>query len=144
MRRRLLPTVVPKPRSNGSAKNFPYVDESVDCSAETKLGNSKPRHRIRIIRLRSNYNNCSYVRLFGTKLDYQARLNRYRYIGSLGIAKHVSFGRRSFHSGQEVRNFAVPFRKDRLHQLQALRPVLNANHVAGDASRSWRCPRVLR
>src|ERR1700722_13576715 len=47
-RRRLLPTVMPKPRSNGSAMNLPCVSVSVARSATTRLGSSKPRQRIRM------------------------------------------------------------------------------------------------
>src|SRR5437762_3164102 len=48
MRLRLLPTVTPKPRSNGSAVNLPYVSVNPVRSLITRLGSSKPRHRIRI------------------------------------------------------------------------------------------------
>src|SRR5436309_5351638 len=57
-RRRLLPIVVPKPRSNGSAVNLPYVPESDVASTLTMLGSSKPRHRICIAILR-RYRNCA-------------------------------------------------------------------------------------
>src|SRR5260370_40705516 len=48
MRRRQLPTVTPKPRSNGSAVNLPYVSVRVLRSLPTRLGSSRPRHRIRM------------------------------------------------------------------------------------------------
>ena len=48
IRRRLLPTVVPNPRSNGSAENFPYVSEDTCSSRTTRDGSSKPRQRIRM------------------------------------------------------------------------------------------------
>src|SRR5262245_41808764 len=50
-RRRLLPTLTPKPRSNGSATNLPYVPLSDAVSHVTWLGSSSPRHRICIFRL---------------------------------------------------------------------------------------------
>src|SRR5437868_4895990 len=54
-RRKLLPIVVPKPRSNGSAVNLPYVPESDVASTLTRLGSSKPRHRICIKLLRCGH-----------------------------------------------------------------------------------------
>src|SRR5207249_242895 len=50
-RRRLLPTVMPKPRSNGSTLNLPYVSVSVPRSLATRFGSSRPRHRIRMFAL---------------------------------------------------------------------------------------------
>ena len=49
MRRRLVPTVVPNPRSNGSTANLPYVSSLRSLSGITWLGNSSPRHLMRII-----------------------------------------------------------------------------------------------
>src|SRR6056297_1569188 len=49
MRRRLFPTVLPKPLSKGSATNFPYCDVRVSRTGKTRLGSSRPRHRIRIV-----------------------------------------------------------------------------------------------
>src|SRR5687768_9220775 len=46
MRRRLLPTVVPKPRSKGSAVNRAYVSVETCSSRTTRDGNSNPRQRI--------------------------------------------------------------------------------------------------
>ena len=48
MRRRLLPTVMPKPRSKGSMENLPYMSVRLDRSACTRFGSSRPRQRIRM------------------------------------------------------------------------------------------------
>ncbi len=48
IRRRLLPTVWPKPRSNGSTWNSPKVSVKVSRLQMTRLGSSRPRQRIRI------------------------------------------------------------------------------------------------
>ena len=37
-RRRELPTVVPQPRSNGCAENFPYLSVSDSSSAASRFG----------------------------------------------------------------------------------------------------------
>src|SRR3954447_16548496 len=47
-RLRLLPTVWPKPRSNGSTWNSPYVSVSFSRLQMTRLGSSRPRQRMRI------------------------------------------------------------------------------------------------
>src|SRR5215212_5002131 len=49
IRRRLLPTVVPNPRSNGSAENLPYVSVETFSSRVTRDGSSSPRHRILMV-----------------------------------------------------------------------------------------------
>src|SRR5205085_8750737 len=41
-RRRALPTVVPKPRSNGCAQNIPYLSVSVSVSVARRFGFWKP------------------------------------------------------------------------------------------------------
>jgi hypothetical protein len=46
IRRRLLPTVVPNPRSKGSAVKRPYVSVDTCSSRTTRDGNSNPRQRI--------------------------------------------------------------------------------------------------
>ena len=48
IRRRLLPTVWPKPRSKGSTWNSPNVSVNVSRLQMTRLGSSRPRQRIRI------------------------------------------------------------------------------------------------
>src|SRR5664280_3930497 len=42
VRRRALPIVVPKPRSNGCAENFPYFSVSVSVSTARRLGFWEP------------------------------------------------------------------------------------------------------
>ena len=49
MRRRLLPTVVPNPRSKGSALNFPYVSVETASSRCSREGSSSPRQRILMV-----------------------------------------------------------------------------------------------
>ena len=49
IRRRLLPTVWPKPRSKGSTWNSPKVSVRVSRLQMTRLGSSRPRQRIRIV-----------------------------------------------------------------------------------------------
>ena len=48
LRRRALPTVVPKPRSNGCAENLPKVGVRVSASVSTRLGRWKSFHDMAI------------------------------------------------------------------------------------------------
>src|SRR5271157_1071132 len=43
-RRNAFPTVVPQPRSNGCAENFPYLSVNVSGSAASRFGFWKPFH----------------------------------------------------------------------------------------------------
>ena len=77
-RRRLLPTVVPKPRSNGSAVNLPYVEVRVLGSAVTAPGSSRPRQRICMRHsLKNHLEQSSMMRLAWTGIETSsARGNR--------------------------------------------------------------------
>ena len=61
MRRRLLPTVVPNPRSNGSAVNRPYMSVETCGSRTTRDGSSRPRQRIRIMVMISSLRPASRI-----------------------------------------------------------------------------------
>src|SRR5438876_5451016 len=58
IRRRLLPTVVPKPRSKGSAVNFAYVSVETCSSRVTREGSSRPRQRILMMVAPCDQLNC--------------------------------------------------------------------------------------
>src|SRR3990172_7803811 len=86
-RLRLLPIVVPNPRSKGSMKNLPYILLDTLMSRSTRVGSSKPRHVTRIYA--SGPKISIFKQLSRTELDHQLL-----FYGNLDV-----FPRRQGHNG---------------------------------------------
>src|SRR5580658_3935977 len=67
-RRSALPTVVPHPRSNGCAENFPYLSVRVSGSAAKRFGFWKPFHIFAILPARPRRTNDHFKEKNATEL----------------------------------------------------------------------------
>ena len=132
IRRRLLPTVWPKPRSKGSTWNSPKVSVKVSRLQMTRLGSSRPRQRIRITMSPHHLKRSTDRRSAAQQLDDQLRCHGQRDILGGRQAGDAALGRVGAEPVQPFGNRrAAPSARLLGGQLAGVVAVLDLDLVAG-------------